>query len=128
MPHSILTPTSAPVFWEFLDLVWQCTQQFPDCFEFNDLFLEEMLEETISGKWGEFVTNNRKEQMDLDVERKTSSFWGYIQANVGNYRNPHFKANNAVLYPATSFKSVRFWYSSYAKVSSREKPRRVTRA
>ena len=34
----------SPVFVQFVDCVWQVTQQFPTAFEFNDAFLITMLD------------------------------------------------------------------------------------
>lgn len=53
----------SPVFLQFIDCVWQISQQFPNAFEFNDFFLITILDHLYSCRFGTFLCNSERERM-----------------------------------------------------------------
>jgi len=47
----------SPVFLQFIDCVWQLTQQFPTAFEFNETFLLSILDHLYTCRFGTFLFN-----------------------------------------------------------------------
>lgn len=66
---------SSPVFLQFLDCVFQITNQFPNMFEFNTKFLIFIADHINSGRYGTFLFNNEKERKDFKVKDTTISIW-----------------------------------------------------
>lgn len=52
----------SPVFLQFIDCVWQITQQFPNAFEFNDYFLMTILDHLYSCRFGTYLCNSERER------------------------------------------------------------------
>lgn len=57
----------SPIFTQFLDCVWQVTQQFPCAFEFNERFLIKLQEHVHSCQFGNFVGNCQKDRKELKL-------------------------------------------------------------
>jgi len=55
----------SPVFTQFLDCVWQMTQQFPTAFQFNERYLLALHDHALSCQFGTFVGNCEKDRVDL---------------------------------------------------------------
>ncbi|KAF8781398.1 Myotubularin-related protein 8 like protein [Argiope bruennichi] len=55
----------APVFTQFIDAVWQLTQQFPSSFQFNERFLLTIHDHVYSCQFGTFIGNCEKDRVDL---------------------------------------------------------------
>ena len=55
----------SPVFTQFLDCVWQLTQQFPTAFQFNERYLLALHDHAFSCQFGTFVGNCEKDRIDL---------------------------------------------------------------
>lgn len=53
----------SPIFLQFIDCVWQITQQFPNAFEFNDYFLITILDHLYSCRFGTFLCNSERERV-----------------------------------------------------------------
>ena len=116
----------SPVFLQFVDCVWQITQQFPTAFEFNECLLLDMLQALYSCRFGTFLFNCEKEREDNRVRETTPSFWEYVQENRLNYMNPCYDPPISghgpttlqtgvptVLPVSTSTKDIRIWYNYY---------------
>ena len=54
----------SPVFLQFIDCVWQLTQQFDVSFEFNERFLIAVLDHLYSCRYGTFLCNFEKEHIE----------------------------------------------------------------
>ena len=63
------------MFFQFLDCVHQLLRQFPNDFEFTELFLLHLHEHTTSGLFGTFMYNNERERVLDASERRTASVW-----------------------------------------------------
>ena len=55
----------SPVFTQFLDCVWQLTQQFPTAFQFNERYLLALHDHVYSCQFGTFIGNCEKDRVDL---------------------------------------------------------------
>ena len=57
-------PDRSPVFVQWVDCVWQISQQFPNAFEFNEYFLMTILDHLYSCLFGTFLFNTDKERKE----------------------------------------------------------------
>lgn len=55
----------SPIFTQFIESVWQVSQQFPAAFEFNEQFLLTLHDHVHSCQFGTFVSNCEKDRVDL---------------------------------------------------------------
>lgn len=63
------------MFHQLLSTLYQLLRQFPTRFEFNELFLRKLLEESFGGKWGNFLWNSEEERKREGAKEKTRSVW-----------------------------------------------------
>jgi hypothetical protein len=82
----------SPIFIQFLDCVFQLTQQFPTHFEFNSLLLHDLAHFAFSGRFGTFMGNSMRERNSVNYTNKTASVWSYIFENLDSYTNPYYQA------------------------------------
>eukprot|EP01127_Copromyxa_protea_P004781 TRINITY_DN14606_c0_g1_i1.p1 TRINITY_DN14606_c0_g1~~TRINITY_DN14606_c0_g1_i1.p1 ORF type:complete len:673 (-),score=116.17 TRINITY_DN14606_c0_g1_i1:149-2167(-) len=89
----------APIFLQFIDLVYQLTTQFPTAFEFNKSLLLLIMTHFHSCLFGNFLGNSEKERKEeLEVTTKTHSLWSLVNQHSKNFLNAS--------YSATAFPSV----------------------
>jgi len=105
----------APIFLQFVDCVWQLTQQFPSAFEFNNEYLIALVDHHNSGWFGTFLGNCERERVDAKVADTTFSIWEYLSQNPAAFTNQSFAPLNNVLIPVGSIKVMRFWASYYLR-------------
>lgn len=55
----------SPVIDQFLECVWQLSEQFPCAFEFNERFLIAIHNHVYSSQFGTFLGNCQKERRDM---------------------------------------------------------------
>jgi myotubularin-related protein 6/7/8 len=55
----------SPVFTQFIDCVWQLTQQFPTAFQYNERYLIALHDHVFSCQFGTFIGNCEKDRVDL---------------------------------------------------------------
>lgn len=53
----------SPVFLQFIDSVWQVSQQFPNAFEFNEHLLITIIDHLYSCRFGTFLCNTEAERV-----------------------------------------------------------------
>jgi len=124
----------SPVFLQFVDCVWQMTQQYPTAFEFNESLLLDMLAALYSCRFGTFLFNCEKEREDNRVRETTPSFWEYVQDNRTSYTNlcydPPIAGHGGttlqtgvptVLRVSSSMKDIRLWHNYYMQYACRGK-------
>lgn len=107
----------APVFTQFIDAVWQITQQFPNEFEFNENYLFAIHDHVYSCQYGTFIGNCEREREEFDVKNTTYSLWAKLDTEKEEYLNPLYHLSKE---PKLSFLQVqllpqliRFWRSMY---------------
>ncbi len=57
----------SPIFTQFIDSVWQLTQQFPTAFQFNERYLLALHDHVFSCQFGTFIGNCEKDRVDLKL-------------------------------------------------------------
>ncbi|XP_073983033.1 phosphatidylinositol-3-phosphate phosphatase isoform X2 [Rhodnius prolixus] len=112
----------SPVFLQFIDSVWQVTQQFPNAFEFNDYFLITIIDHLYSCRFGTFLFNTEKERLTEQVKLKTVSLWSYTNSNLDLYRNPLYYAQQQVLIPVASMRLIKLWRGLYCRWNPSMRP------
>ncbi|KAI2664842.1 Myotubularin-related protein 8 [Labeo rohita] len=80
----------SPVFTQFLECVWQLSEQFPSVFEFNERYLIEIHNQVYACQYGNFIGNCQKERLEMRLHEKTFSLWPHLLKNQELYRNPLF--------------------------------------
>lgn len=66
-------------------------QQRNDAFEFNDRFLLILHDHVQSCQYGTFIGNCEKDRLDLKLNEKTYSLWGYMSNHLKEYVNPLYR-------------------------------------
>lgn len=108
----------SPVFLQFIDCVWQITQQFPTAFEFNEIYLITILDHLYSCRFGTFLCNNERDRVLGRIKENTVSLWSYINNNLELYRNPIYLSSLAqekVLFPILSTRYIKLWKAYYCR-------------
>ena len=54
----------SPVFLQFIDCVFQLTTQFTNAFQFNSVFLIDLMDQVYSCRFGTFLYNTDKQRVD----------------------------------------------------------------
>ncbi|XP_055935036.1 myotubularin-related protein 6-like isoform X3 [Argiope bruennichi] len=114
----------APVFTQFIDAVWQLTQQFPSSFQFNERFLLTIHDHVYSCQFGTFIGNCEKDRVDLRLSERTYSLWGYLMNHLSEFLNPLYKREvDDVLHPSLAPQAMRFWRGMYNRFENGVHPR-----
>lgn len=116
----------SPVFTQFLECVWQLTEQFPQAFEFNEAFLLQIHEHIHSCQFGNFLGNCQKEREELKLKEKTYSVWPFLLDDQQKYMNPLYSSTPqicAVLEPNTVSFNFKFWRNMYHQFDRTLHPR-----
>lgn len=108
----------SPIFHQFLECTWQLLQQFPSAFEFNELFLETVLEHVYSCRFGTFFMNSAKERADSQLAERTCSLWTTINGFGSDGEDVGVFSPEDVETPAGAAADA----ASLVRVSSTEKP------
>lgn len=112
----------APIFFQFLDCVWQLQYQNPDRFEFDGGYLAELVLQIFSGTTGTFLFNSERERQspllpnkERSPSQSTPSVWDELLPRRGMWRNSMYNScldstlghgDQGVLFPRP--KDVRF--------------------
>lgn len=81
----------APIFLQFIDCVWQLTQQFPTTFEWNERMLMVTIDACYSCIFGTFLCNTDQERRVLHhVVENTTGLWSFVLSNRELFSNPLF--------------------------------------
>ncbi|XP_078494504.1 phosphatidylinositol-3,5-bisphosphate 3-phosphatase MTMR2-like [Ciona intestinalis] len=107
----------SPVFLQFIDCVWQMTQQFPTAFEFNEYLLILILEHLYSCLFGTFLYNCDRERRKEEVKKRTKSLWSLVHTREDDYLNALYVSayQNHVLLPVPAVRHLDFWSNNYAR-------------
>ncbi|XP_076315839.1 myotubularin related protein 6 [Tachypleus tridentatus] len=114
----------APVFTQFIDAVWQLSQQFLTAFQFNERFLLTIHDHVFSCQFGTFIGNCEKDRVDLKLSERTYSLWGYINNHMSEFLNPLYKKDQErLLTPSLAPQGFRFWRGMYNRFENGVHPR-----
>ncbi|KAF3836036.1 hypothetical protein F7725_028594 [Dissostichus mawsoni] len=117
----------SPIFTQFLECVWQLTEQFPQAFEFSEWFLLQIHEHIHSCQYGNFLGNNQRQREDLKLRERTHSLWAFLMSERENYLNPFYSPAyskaHPVLQPSTLPYHFKFWRNMYHQFDRSMHPR-----
>jgi hypothetical protein len=124
--HATKKPSDqrSPIFLQWIDCVWQLTQQFPTCFEFNERLLITVVDSLYNCQYGTFLCNSRQEKEELQVPQKTLSLWTYVNCHSSMFQNACYAkdATNKVIIPCTSVARLQLWTSYYLRFNTNFHP------
>ncbi|XP_051939739.1 myotubularin-related protein 7b isoform X3 [Hippocampus zosterae] len=116
----------SPVIDQFLECVWQLSQQFPCAFEFNECFLIAIHTHVYSCRYGTFLGNCQKERNDMRLQERSHSVWPQLWKDRADFTNPLYKAElspcRAVLRPNTTPYCFKMWKGLYNHVERSTPP------
>lgn len=115
----------SPVFLQFVDCVWQITQQFPNAFEFNEHFLITILDHLYSCRFGTFLFNSERERAAEGLKQRTVSLWSMTNSRPEGFCNPLYSPylhHSHVLVPIASLRHVRLWKGHYCRWNPSMRP------
>ncbi|XP_036406612.1 myotubularin-related protein 7a [Megalops cyprinoides] len=117
----------SPVIDQFIECVWQLTEQFPCAFEYNERFLIQIHNHVYSCQYGNFLCNSERERRDLRLQERTHSLWAYLWKNKADYMNPLYRPDHSqtqgCLQPVTTPYCFKFWRSMYNRFEKGLHPR-----
>lgn len=100
---------SSPIFFQFLDAVWQIQRQFPTTFEFNERFLLHLANSLTSGLYGTFLYDSRLQRDVNEVDRACVSVWTPVLLHPALFRNPEHAEVAGPIWPWVTSKMIRLW-------------------
>ncbi|KAM8880315.1 phosphatidylinositol-3-phosphate phosphatase MTMR7-like isoform 1-T1 [Spinachia spinachia] len=107
----------SPVIDQFLECVWQLSEQFPCAFEFNERFLIALHTHIYSCQYGNFLSNSQKERRDMRLHEQSHSLWPELWKEKAEYTNPLYKdelsQSQGVLRPNTTPYCFKMWKGLY---------------
>jgi hypothetical protein len=107
------------IFQQFLECVYQCMNQSPASFEFNEELLLLLMEHAHSGWFGNFLFNCERERKESKIEQTGVSIWTMILSNMERYTNKSFQANYGVMIPVTTKHRMVVWTKWYFRWQER---------
>ncbi|XP_049901542.1 myotubularin-related protein 7-like [Epinephelus moara] len=117
----------SPVIDQFLECVWQLSEQFPCAFEFNERFLIAIHTHIYSCQYGTFLGNCQKERRDMRLHERSHSVWPQLWKDRAEYANPLYKAelsqSQGILRPNTTPFCFKMWKGLYNHVEKSTPPR-----
>lgn len=117
----------SPVIDQFLECVWQLSEQFPCAFEFNERFLIAIHTHVYSCQYGTFLGNCQKERRDMRLRERSHSVWPQLWKDRAEFTNPLYKAElsqtQGVLRPNTTPYCFKMWKGLYNHVEKSTPPR-----
>ncbi|KAF7649309.1 hypothetical protein LDENG_00143530 [Lucifuga dentata] len=117
----------SPVIDQFLECVWQLSEQFPCAFEFNERFLIAIHTHVYSCGYGTFLGNCQKERRDMRLCERTHCVWPQLWKDRADYINPLYKAEQSQsqgpLKPNTSPYCFKMWKGLYNHMEKSTLPR-----
>ncbi|XP_017275287.1 myotubularin-related protein 7a [Kryptolebias marmoratus] len=126
--HLLGDPKEAsPVADQFLECVWQLTEQFPCAFQYNEKFLIAIHSHIYSCQYGNFIGNSQRERTELRVRERTHSLWRYLWTNRADFTNPLYRPDHSqtqgLLRPSTAPYCFKFWRGLYNRFDFGMHPR-----
>ena len=108
----------SPVFVQFVDCVWQMLQQNPVIFEFNEHFLETIIDAVYSCRFGTFLFNSQRERQEAGLRFRTSSLWSMVDYQIADFTNKLYVASPRPFFPRPLVRSLDVWVSYYGRWNS----------
>lgn len=99
----------SPIFIQFLHVIYQIMEQYPNSFEFRENLLLYLSDELYSNKFGTFLFNNEKELNEYNAKEKTVSIWSEIFLNKEKYLNPLYQYMKEPLIIREEVQHLKLW-------------------
>uniref|UniRef100_A0A3P9LJ15 Myotubularin related protein 7b n=1 Tax=Oryzias latipes TaxID=8090 RepID=A0A3P9LJ15_ORYLA len=116
----------SPVMDQFLECVWQMSEQFPCAFQFNERFLIAVRAHVYSCQFGSFLGNCEKERRDMRLRERAHSVWPQLWKDRAQFTNPLYQAelsqSQGVLRPNTTPYCFKMWKGLYNHAQRPERP------
>ena len=109
----------SPIFIQFLHVVYQIMEQYPNAFEFRENMLIYLSDELYSNKFGTFLFNCEKELNDYNAKETTESIWSEIYLNKEKYLNLLYQYMKEPLIIKAEVQHLKLWkqfFYRYIKV------------
>ncbi|KAF1395654.1 hypothetical protein PFLUV_G00013850 [Perca fluviatilis] len=117
----------SPVIDQFLECVWQLSEQFPCAFEFNERFIISIHTHVYSSQYGTFLGNCQKERRDMRLRERSHSVWPQLWKDRAEYTNPLYQVelsqSQGVLRPNTTPYCFKMWKGLYNHTEKSTPPR-----
>ncbi|KAG9282216.1 myotubularin-related protein 8 isoform X1 [Astyanax mexicanus] len=115
----------SPVFTQFVECVWQLSEQFPCAFQFNERYLLTIHDHVYACQYGNFIGNCQKERQDMRLRERTFSLWPFLLQCQDEFRNPLYKrsTHNSLLRPSTLPLHFKFWCGMYNRYDKGMQPK-----
>ncbi|CAD8211315.1 unnamed protein product [Paramecium pentaurelia] len=112
----------SPIFFQFLDCVYQMQQLYPLSFEFNVKLLLDLAYHNLSSLFGNFICDSYLEIQKQKVMESTVSIWSWMMKYKDKYRNAFYlnpaSIEQEVIIPEQfTGKSVKFWQEYFLNYS-----------
>lgn len=75
----------SPIFFQFLECVYQLSQKYPNLFQFNEDLLLTIAYHLTSCEFGTFLVNSEAERVAYCLAGRTVSLWNYILSKANDY-------------------------------------------
>lgn len=101
----------SPVFLQFVDCVFQIVHQYPECFEFNTAYLQELSFNIYNNRFGSMLCDTEKDrEMAASIRQRTYSVWDHLDSSPA-FNNADFKESTGVLLMPLSLllRNVKLW-------------------
>ncbi|CAD8126792.1 unnamed protein product [Paramecium sonneborni] len=113
----------SPIFFQFLDCVYQLIQLYPLSFEFNVKLLLDLAYHHLSSLFGNFLCDSFLEIQKQKVMESTISIWSWIFKYKDKYKNAFYvnpaSIEQQVIIPEQfTGKSIKFWQEYFLNYSS----------
>nr|XP_018898437.1 PREDICTED: myotubularin-related protein 6 isoform X1 [Bemisia tabaci] len=115
----------SPVFTQFIEATWHLAEQYPRAFQFNENFLLTLHDHLSSCQFGTFIGNCEKDRIDLRLNERTFSLWGFMANHMSEYMNPLYapEQHSDLLKPNLAPQNFKFWRGMYCRFESGVHPR-----
>lgn len=107
----------SPIFLQWLDIIHQLLNQFPEAFEFNMDFLLYLGFHYNSCLYGTFLYNCESERFEKKAKIKTTSIWTDILRNVNKFTNNSYSPVEFIAPNYSPFK-IRLWEEFFFKFNT----------
>lgn len=95
----------SPVFIQWIDCVFQLLFQFPSAFEFNELFLVDLIDNLYSCRYGTFLFDSEKERDKYQLTTYTTSVWSDMVWN-NKYKSKLYEPVNEPIYAEFDMRKI----------------------
>jgi len=107
------TSQRAPIFHQYIECVWQITQQYPNAFQFNEYLLIFIIDQLYGCRFGTFLYASDREREEYNIKETTSSLWTFVYEHLDQFMNPYYKRETKPLLINSSEKALKFWTNYY---------------